>query len=92
MQLNGIDTDKLQDRLFVVVALDPKDISTDTYYTVHILDNGKIFVELGGNMNRFLAGTGIYLKKDMTFDMGVTSLWSHIGKFDRFFIGIGTRF
>ncbi len=64
----------------MVVALELGDLKTDTYYTIHILDNGKLFVELGGNADRFLAGTGIYLK------------WKKLGKFDKFFVGIGTKF
>ncbi len=82
----------MKDKIFVVVGWNLNDLTTETYYTIHILDNGKLFVELGGNADRFLAGTGIYLKKNLTLDIGATSAWEKLGKFDKFFVGIGTRF
>jgi len=83
------------DKVHVVYALTLDDLQKEVFYTVHILDNGDWFLELGGNPKYLALGGGKYLSKHITINAGVASKWGDLLKKNnvpKFYIGFSIDF
>lgn len=76
----------------LIHALDVKQLGTEKYLTVHILDNGDLFVEIGGNEEKFVLGAGKYITDSFTINAGASRTWTNFlnaqGK-SSFYVGVG---
>lgn len=59
---------------------------------MHIFDNGDLFVDIGGNEEKFVIGGGKYLTGNFTINGGLSREWVNFfnsqGK-NSFYVGIG---
>ena len=61
---------------------------------VKVLDDGRFFVELGGNWDKVATGAGFYFNSFTTISAGISKKWSKIfgNEAPTFYIGFSLEF